>query len=325
MELSNLRNQLDDVQTTVHQRDATIQEAHDRANAAETATAEVKQELNSLKVSMAFPSEETQAANEDPEALTKRISVLESDLRTAQSALGAASGRANTLQQKTETLLKLHRDAMTASQAKDVELGDLRAQLQKRDKPSHVRDASDFELNDEETETGSLHSRIRALEAENFDLRRGVWRDRRAELQPGIDVDANGGPSPEYEDVDLNGPYHSPTARSRIGSLPRQSSTFQDVISSGISAFTGRPIRGPATSPQAQHNRKQSLGLLSDDGGLDEEAFRLAQEEEAKRRLERVREVKRGLENWRGWRMDLAEVRQNGMAASREYGPVFEV
>ena len=68
------------------------------------------------------------------------------------------------------------------------------------------------------------------------------------------------------------------------------------------------------------------MGLLSDDEGFDEDAFRLAQEEEAKRRLERIREVKRGLDQWKGWRVDITEQRTHGgLGPGREVGPVFEM
>ena len=318
LETSNLRNQATGLESKISERDTSAKELEERAKAAETATESVKQELDALKVSIAFPSEETKAANEDPEALTKRITVLESDLRTANTNLDVAAKRASSLEQKIEALTKLHREATTASQSKEKELTDLRAQLKRRDRPSHVRDASEFELGEEETETGALQARIRGLEAENFDLRRGVWREKRASLQPGMEDDA--GPSTEmYEDVDLNGPYSG--GGQRKGSGPRQGSTFQDVITSGISAFTGRP-RGSTASP---HARKQSLGLLSEDGDeFDPDAFRLAQEEDAKRRIERVKEVKRGLDKWKGWRLDIAEMRQQGIGGGRECGPVFE-
>lgn len=322
LELSNLRNQLTGIQTSLTEREASAKELEDRAGAAETKAKAYEQELNQLKVSMAFPSDETKAANEDPEALTKRISVLESDLRTATTNAESASQRAKNLEQKIEAFTKLHRDASTAGSARERELTDMRSQLQKRDRPSHVRDASDFELGEEETETGSLQAKIRSLEAENFELRRGVWRDRRASMQPGID-DSNG---QEYEDVDLNAPY-TPQSRAGRGSIPRQGSTFQDVITSGISAFTGRPREPPSTKAAVPaHARKESLGLLDDDDdGFDEEAFAQAQEEEAKRRLERVKEVKRGLEKWKGWRVDLMEARQAGIGGGRDCGPVFEV
>ena len=312
LEMSNLRNQVNSLTTTLEERETSVKDLEQRASTAEHQAEAAKQELDSLKVSMSFGSEDADSKSEDPEALNKRIAVLESDLRTANTNLEAASERASSLEQKIEALTKLHRDASAAVQAKDKELGDLRAELKRRDRPSHVRDASDFDLQDEETETGALQSRIRALEAENFDLKRGVWRDRRAEMQPGMDEGGH-----EYEDVDLNAPT-SPH-------MARQTSTFQDVISSGISAFTRRP-RGVASPDQQTGNRPRnmSMGLLSEDG-FDEEAFRLAQEEDAKRRIERVKEVKRGLDQWKGWKLDLVDVRSGGIGAGRECGPVFEV
>lgn len=325
LELSNLRNQLMSVQSTISERDAAVRGFEERATAADTATQSVQQELDALKVSMAFPSDETKAANEDPEALTKRINVLESDLRTANTNLEAAAKRTAGLEQKIEAMTKLHRDATTTSQGKDKELSDLRSQLKRRDRPSHIRDASEFELGEEETETGSLQARIRALEAENFDLKRNVWREKRAELQPGI-ADEAGLAAEAYEDIDLDGPYG--VGLTRKGSGPRQTSTFQNVITSGISAFTGRARESLQASgyDTAIRPRTESLALLSEDGDdFDPEAFRLAQEEEAKRRIERVKEIKRGLDKWKGWQMDLTDVRQNGIAGGRECGPVFEV
>lgn len=314
LEMSNLRNQVNSLTTTLEERESSVKELENRATTAEHQVSATKQELDSLKVSMSFGSEDPDSkSTDDPEALNKRIAILESDLRTANTNLEVASERATSLEQKIEALTKLHRDASAAVQAKDKELGDLRAELKRRDRPSHVRDASDFDLHEEETETGQLQSRLRALEAENFDLKRGVWRDRRAEMQPGMDEHEGGH---EYEDVDLNAPT-SPH-------MGRQTSTFQDVISSGISAFTGRP-RGVASPDQTGNRpRNMSMGLLSEDG-FDEEAFRLAQEEDAKRRIERVKEVKRGLDQWKGWKLDLVDVRSGGIGAGRECGPVFEV
>lgn len=75
----------------------------------------------------------------------------------------------------------------------------------------------------------------------------------------------------------------------------------------------------------APRDRAESMGLMSDDDGFDEEAFRLAQEEEAKRRIERIKEVKRGLDQWKGWRVDTADMRRNGLGPGRDVGPVFEV
>jgi hypothetical protein len=55
-----------------------------------------------------------------------------------------------------------------------------------------------------------------------------------------------------------------------------------------------------------------------DDFEFDEETFRAAQEEEARKRVERVREVKRGLKSWENWRIDIVDIRAG-------IGGVFEV
>ena len=57
---------------------------------------------------------------------------------------------------------------------------------------------------------------------------------------------------------------------------------------------------------------------------LDRYAFRRAQEEDAKKRLERIREVKRGLKNWEGWRLDLVEDRSGGVGGEG-IGEIFEI
>lgn len=312
LDISNLRNQISTLESSLSERDASTQELSERADLAEARTKTAQQELDALRVSISFPSDETASARDDPEALTKRISVLESDLRTANSSAEAAAQRVISLEQKIEALTKLHKESLVSSQAREREVTDLRSQLQRQtQRTSHVRpdNLEEFELSESESETGQLQARLRALEAENFDLRRGVWRDKRVELQGMHDEGL-------LEDVDL----HTPDGLSRHrGSLPRQTSTFQEVITSGINAFTGRE------RPQQTRDRALSIGLMSDDGGFDEEAFRLAQEEEQKRRLERIKDVKRGLDQWRGWRVDIADLRRNGVGDGRHVGAVFEL
>ena len=86
---------------------------------------------------------------------------------------------------------------------------------------------------------------------------------------------------------------------------------FGDFLSSGFNAITGG-------------NSGADDALLEDDEDIDfdEDAFRLAQEEEAKKRIERVREVKRSLKNWEGWRLDLVENRRVG---GEGVGDLFEI
>ncbi|PNS16372.1 hypothetical protein CAC42_106 [Sphaceloma murrayae] len=324
LELSNLKYQV-----SIHESDKSTQEMNarnleQRATAAEEKSTSLQSEVERLKETLNAPPPDTKNtdADTDPESLQRKISVLESSLRTAQANADAATNRSTNLETKIETLTKLHRESATQNATREKEVKDLKSRIKVLTQAR--TDAAGEDLSDlEEEEREKLNSRIRDLEAENFELRRGVWRDKRAALQPGMD-EGTGNVSPLYEDVDLNGSGSNPYGgRGSFGAGVRQSSTFSDVLQSGISAFTGRESRGPRRGSDVKGQRKQSLSLLSEDG-FDEDAFRMAQEEEAMARIERIREVKRGLELWRGWRLDLAEQRQAGLPGLVT-GPVFEV
>ncbi|KAI7610596.1 hypothetical protein KC319_g20665, partial [Hortaea werneckii] len=364
LELSNLRNQVNGLQTSLSERDASVKDLEGKVQTAETASDAYKQELEQLKTTLAAspPKTEGEEGKNETEAnskettdddqsskeiLTNRITLLESDLRTATTNLTTAQDRAQSLEQKIETLTKLHREATSAQTGKDAELTDLRQQVQqlshRRERKGNAQDqeaAGDFELDESETETGVLQAKIRALEAENFDLRSGVWREKRAALQPGMNDDDNNNnayhhhASP-YEDVDLNTSPHRGRRQSTALHPPsaapaRQSSSFQDVLRSGISAFRGEEqhaASGGGGGGPYTHGRQQSLDLLEDDEGdsFDPEAFRQAQEEEGRKRIERVKEVKRGLEGWKGWRVDLVEQREGVARALGTGSGVFEI
>ncbi|RMZ10010.1 hypothetical protein D0862_03400 [Hortaea werneckii] len=365
LELSNLRNQVNGLQTSLSERDASVKDLEGKVQTAETASDAYKQELEQLKTTLAASPPKTEAEegkneketnnketldDDQPskETLTTRITLLESDLRTATTNLTTAQDRAQSLEQKIETLTKLHREATSAQTGKDAELTDLRQQVQQlshrrggEERKGNAQDkdaAGDFELSEDETETGILQAKIRALEAENFDLRSGVWREKRAALQPGMNDDDDAAyhqSSAAYEDVDLNTSPHRGRRQSTAAALhppattARQYSSFQDVLRSGISAFRGDEngaSGGGGGGPYA-HGRQQSLDLLEDDDGdsFDPEAFRRAQEEEGRKRIERVREVKRGLEGWKGWRVDLVQQREQVAQMQGVASGVFEI
>jgi len=331
LELSNLKNQYHISQSTNDANKSTIADLETRLKSAGAATEIANQEIQTLKDSLAKPAEEAKdkPEDEDPALLQQRIALLESDLRTAQTSATEAVTRATSLEQKAEALTKLHKDATTTATTREKELAALKSRLDdsERTKSSKPGDAEESPSDLEEEEREKLHARVRELEAENFNLRRGVWREKRQALQPTIEDDPSGATSPAYEDIDLNGP-NPYGGGSAAGASNQRGSTFQDVLQSGISAFTGRDRRervDPSASDKTR-GRGMSLGLLSEDG-FDEDAFRLAQEEEGKRRIERVKEVKRGLENWRGWRVDLVDMRQGGLGGNSNTwtGPVFDV
>lgn len=290
-------------QSSVSAHEATIKELEQRATTAEQAVEAAQKEIETLKETINKPAETEKNEAEDPAALQAKITTLESDLRTAQSSADAATSRASSLEQKIETLTKLHKDQTSTHDSQIKDLTSKLASLKASQTPA-ANDADSLTDDAHDLEREQLHQRIRDLEAENTDLRRGVWRDQRAAMQPDIN-DA----SPGYEDVDLSNPYATPSSSQRPHA--RTGSSFQDVLQSGISAFTGG-------------QRKQSLGLLSEED-FDEDSFRVAQEEEGKKRIERIREVKRGLEGWRGWRVDLVDLRAGGLGGGAATGPLFEV
>jgi hypothetical protein len=246
--------------------------------------------------------------------------------------LAAARARADALDRKVAALTALHRDT-AARRAGDLaeaerlrtDLAHLRRKYLRRSaKGDDGADDDDEALDElEDEERARLERRVRELEAEAFDLRRGVWRQRRRSLQPGLDDRNHGDGSDDeaaaadFDDVDLS-PVASALLPPPARAAPaKTSSSIADVINSGISAFAG----GGATAmpPAGGRPRGQSMGLLDDDDfDFDEDGFRRAQEEEQAARIERVKETKRGLKKWEGWRMDIVHLRV-------AWGGVFEV
>jgi DNA repair exonuclease SbcCD ATPase subunit len=329
LEISSLNARLSSRELTCNVQGDRISELEAQLEKAEAASSAAVQELTDFKTNLASKSKSSPGTATDP-----RVSELEASLSAAKRATTEAEARAERLDQKITTLNTLHREAesrhgstisdaqkwereskelRTRITALQTETSRLRDEAARKARIEASGDADGLdELEDEERI--KLSNRIRELEDENFDLRRGVWRDARKNMQPGPDGEDNAGNG--FDDVDLSASTRD------IGGRPtsprqRTHSTFADVINSGINAFTAAPTRA----------RKQSLNLLAgdvdefgddDDFAFDEDAFRKAHEEEAKARLERVREVKRGLTKWQGWRVDLADLRA-GM------GGVFDV
>ncbi|KAF2502359.1 hypothetical protein BU16DRAFT_568640 [Lophium mytilinum] len=329
LEISNLHAQATAAQSTTSSHLTQISTLETALAKAESAAASSAQELADLKQNLEHAAERAAAEGSSRSSAETRIAQLDASLATATRHASTAAERAELLEKKVETLTTLHRESDNRSQARardqqrtERELAEFRTRLtglsnenarlreaeQRRRKAevSGVDDGGVQELVDEERER--MAAKVRELEEEVFELRRGVWRDRRREMQPALDPDAG------FQEVDLSGDQ-SPQQRAR----GRGGSSFQDVISSGISAFTGQAARRGSSAKGVQP-RKQSLGLLSedDDFEFDEEAFRKAQEEEGRKRIERVREVKRGLKAFEGWRVDVVDVRAGA-------GGVFEV
>ena len=198
-----------------------------------------------------------------------------------------------------------------------------------------------------------LERRIRELEGQVFDLQRGVWRDQRTAMQPDLAADGSALPSRPsldnasriqheegFDEVDLSGNTstsrrpsaffgNSNASRAATASPPKHSN-FTQYLSSGLNAFMAptSPPPGGEGSGLINRPRNDSLLLDDDDAMFDEAAFaRAQQEEEMKKMVAHVREVKRGLGKWKGWRLDLVEVRmsEGGDGYGVGAGEIFEV
>lgn len=374
----------------------------------EDALTAAQTELTTLRSSVAAAAEPTTSPAK-PDDNETRLRLLTTDLSAAQRTATDATERATTLQKKIDTLTALYRDAENARNRELDKLRSETASLRARakaaiDAPGSISGDDVDDTDDDETSTTALKSKLRALESEIFDLKRGVWREKRMELQaaggdPLASLDAfdpasnygytthnvNNNPPPMmspggrsvYDDVDLATPGQGQGQGGYLGlamgmGMGAQSPSFNRTKSSGLSAFSVGNVLSAFTAPpplaaagsqqqqqqqrtsstsggagagaagffaaaaelvtgtQQQQQQQQGEALLEGEGDddddfvFDEDAFRKAREEEDRRRLERVREVKRGLVDWRGWRVDMVEVCGGGGAALGG-GSVFDV
>ncbi|RAL64090.1 hypothetical protein DID88_003278 [Monilinia fructigena] len=199
------------------------------------------------------------------------------------------------LEKKVSTLTTLHKEH------------DARSQAQKKERERVEKEAS------------NLKNRLASIENENSRLKEEGERLKKRDAQ-GIDDDGvdelENEERQRLEKKDLGGGSGSPHARK--GGALQQGKGIGDYLTSGFNAITG------GTAPIGHGGAQDDDELLDDDDLLefDEEAFRKAQEEEAMKRIERVKEIKRGLKDWEGWMLDLVE---NRRAGGEGVGEIFEI
>ncbi|TVY55782.1 hypothetical protein LCER1_G002909 [Lachnellula cervina] len=326
IEISNLRAHLDKVNSGASVKEQ-ISALEEKLARSERSAVTAQRELGDLKKNLDRTTEKAVKEGSERISAETKLRTLEREAGEAKSHSDELQKKVDALEKKVATLATLHKehDARFQAQKKErvkaekdaselrariagtenenLRLKEERERLRKRDAQG-VDDEGVDELENEERQR--LEKKVRDLESEVHELRRGVWRDRRKELE-GEDGAGITSPGARFTDVDLGGSL-SP---SRRRSLTHGGKGFGDFLSSGFNAITG----GTSGADDA---------LLEDEGDLDfdEDAFRLAQEEEAKKRIERVKEVKRGLKNWEGWRLDLVENRRGG---GEGVGEIFEI
>ncbi|CAI4215359.1 unnamed protein product [Parascedosporium putredinis] len=291
LELSKLRAALDRHSSGMSSEKEQIGALEGKLARAERAAASAQQELGDLRRNLDRTAEKAVRDSSEKTSVATKLRTVEHELADQLAVRADLETKVDALEQKVATLTTLHREQDSRSQALrrekervDGEVRDLRSKtehLEAEKAKLKSRQSLDGGIDDDAVDElvdegrSNLEKRIRELEAENHDLRRGIWKDRRRELE---ETSRGGG----------------------IG----------DFIASGINALTGAD--------------DDDDFLPDDDDGIefDETAFRKAQAEENTRRLERIKEVKRGLKNWVGWRLDLIE---NRRGAGEGVGEIFEI
>ena len=328
MEISNLRTELEKHASLADSHVEQITALEEKLDRAERAAGAAQRELSDVRKNLDRASEKAVKEGSERTSAETRIRSL---LREAEGSAKSAEislKRVDTLEKKLAALTNIYKESDARRQngerereMAEKEIRELRKKMagienenlrlkeeRERLKKSASGGDTDEGLDElEEQERTRLESRVRELEEEVFNLRRGVWKDKKKELQ-GRDEGGPRSPVGGFDEVDLSGPM-GPIRRQSLKTGVGQG--FANVLSSGFSAFTGG-------------GERSSVDLVDDDDdddGFDEDAFRRAQEEEAMKRVERVKEVKRGLKEWEGWRMDLVDTRTGGGGA----GEIFDV
>lgn len=349
LEISKLRSQVNTQTQGCDKHGEQISALQDSLSRTETKLKAAGNELADTKKALTHASEKAVSEGTQKTSKDTKIRTLEKDMADAIAARDEVVRKAEGLEKKVEAMNKLHREAearnaskLSAAEAGSREAGLLKARLasvenensrlkeerERRKKRSLDRTGGEDEVDElEEEERDKLEKRIRDLESEVFDLRRGIWRDKRKDLQEDENVlPPRPSQDEDFDEVDLSGP--GSRRRSMGNSLTGQQqkhSGFSQVLNSGLAAF-----RAATTSPdsqQKQQTRPRNDSLLEefDDDEFDEVAFAQAQrEEEARKMVEHVRGVKRKLKEWEGWRLDLVDLRRAG-GVEPGFGEIFQV
>lgn len=357
LEISNLRAQLTSQSSSNSAHETQLSALEDKVAQTQAALERSQRELTDTKQALTRASEKAVKEGVDKTSTETLIKTLQREIENLKHEKSDADKKIDTLDKKLQALGNLHKESETRHQARlresekadreaallrkklasveneNLRLREERDRIRKRDAGGADDDALD-ELEDEERLR--LERRIRDLEGEIFDMRRGVWQEKRQELaedQPDDgDVAVVDSAANAFDDVDLVGgrPDHA-RRRSMAQQHQQQHSSFSTVLSSGFAAFTGGGNRARASSSNPPHppGTRGSLELVSEENledDFDEKEFARAQEEEeARKRVEWMRDIKRKLRDWNGWRLDLVDSRAGAEGAGVGMGEIFEV
>jgi len=349
LEISRLRSQLSSQTQGCETHGEQISALQASLSSAESRLRSVEGELSDTKKSLARASEKAVLDGTERTSKDTKIRTLERELHQVTEKREEVVLKAGQLEKKVEAMNKLHREAearnatkLASAEATARDVPALRARIEKAERENarwrekHQRVMSGGGADDgldelEDEERKNLEKRIRELEGQVFDLQRGLWRDKRVQMQPRGDDGSRTSleVGEDFDEVDLSGSGHA-TSRRRSSANQSQGqgqmrhSNFTQVLNSGLAAF--RTTTPPVSQSHMQTRARNDslLEELDDDVAFDEDAFAQAQrEEEARKMVEHVREVKRGLKQWVGWRLDLVDARRAGGGLG--FGEIFDV
>jgi hypothetical protein len=315
LEISRLRAQAERQATVGGTDREQIVALEEKLARAEQAAMKAQRELTDLKRNLERTTERAVKEGSARTSAETKLRSTERDMERITAEKVELEKKVEALEKKVAALGTLHKENDSRSQAlrKDKERAEKEAQeaqskiekLEAENMRLRKKDAADGGGDDEgldeleNEERQRMEKKIRDLESEVYDLQRGIWHQKRREMEPGAEED--------FTNIDLgnNGPLSPNTTRKT------SNKGFSDYLTSGINALAGVGAE--------DHDEL----LEDDDMEFDEEAFKRAQQEDAKRRLERIKELKRGLKNWEGWRLDLVDGRRGGGGYGA--GEIFEI
>lgn len=303
LEIARLKARADRQENGASSEKEQITALEEKLARAEAAAGKAQRELQDVKRNLDRISEKAVREGSERTSAETKVKTLEHDLEEARNAKDDLEKKVEALEKKATTLATLHKEQDSRLQAlkRDKEKADKEVEkleheniiLRSRKSTEGGGGLDDEGVDELENEDRlRLEKKIRSLEAEVHELRSGAWIGKRRELEA---------TSPGFQDVDLSGGSAGPLRRkSAAGGIG-------DFFASGLNALAGG---------------NDDEFLEDDDMDFDEDAFRKAQEEEAKKRIERIKEVKRALKHWEGWRLDIVENRRGG---TEGIGEIFEV
>lgn len=252
MEISTLRSQLSSTSSTTTSHREQVAALEEKLDRAERAAGSAQRELLDMRKNLDRASEKAVRDGSERTSAETKLRSLTREADESKTRAEEAAKRIDTLEKKLAALTTLHRDSDSRRQASEKqhsllerEAAEMRRRLaslenenlrlrEERDR-YRKRDASGAddegmdELEDEERQR--LEQKVRSLESEVFELRRGVWRDKRREMSESGPTS----PGSKFDDIDLTGPVNSSFADRRQS----MASGFTNALSNGFSAFTG--------------------------------------------------------------------------------------